>query len=97
MAAGVGRECKLISKGQTGVTKVYATTYVNGYYTEAVCEVTVYEYVPVTNVTPDISTITAEVDTQVQLTATVSPEDASDKDLVWESSDEEVALSLIPK
>ncbi|MDE5880112.1 MAG: Ig-like domain-containing protein [Muribaculaceae bacterium] len=91
MAAGVGRECKLISKGQTGVTKVYATTYVNGYYTEAVCEVTVYEYVPVTNVTPDISTITAEVDTKVQLTATVSPEDASDKDLVWESSDVDVA------
>ena len=47
--------------------------------------------VPVENVTLDKSEATLKVSEKVQLTATVTPEDATNKAVVWTSADEEIA------
>ena len=71
-----------------GTADITVTT-VDGGHT-AVCKVTVIQ--SVTGVTLDAETATLRVGEQtLQLTATVHPSDASDKSLVWTSSNAEVA------
>lgn len=71
-----------------GTADITVTT-VDGGHT-AVCNVTVIE--SVTGVTLDAETATLRVGEQtLQLTAVVQPSDASDKSLVWTSSNAEVA------
>lgn len=57
----------------------------------ATCTVTVPAGVPVTGVTLDATTAALKVGETKQLTATVAPDDATDKAIVWSSSDETVA------
>ncbi len=58
----------------------------------ATCEVTVKENsVPVTSISLDKSSVELFVDESVTLTATIEPEDATDKSVEWSSSDEGVA------
>lgn len=58
----------------------------------ASCAVTVSKsVVPVTSVTLDRSTLSLEKGQSVKLVATVSPSDATDKDVTWNSSDFSVA------
>ncbi|MDE7281349.1 MAG: Ig-like domain-containing protein, partial [Ruminiclostridium sp.] len=56
----------------------------------AVCEVTVT--VPVTGITLDKTELSLEKGESAELTATVEPEDATDKTVTWTSSDETVAV-----
>ncbi len=56
------------------------------------CKITIKpEVIPVSDVTLDISTQTIEVGKNVQLTATVSPSNATDKTVTWSSSNTNVA------
>ena len=55
----------------------------------ATCEVTVT--VPVTSVTLDKNELSLEKDESAVLTATVNPDDATDKTVTWESDNEDVA------
>ena len=75
---------------QAGTTNITVTTQ-DGNYT-AVCGVTVNAAVSVTGVTLDEDSIslTSAAETK-QLTATVAPENATDKSVTWSSSDEQVA------
>lgn len=57
---------------------------------EATCHITVT--VPVTSISLDKTTMTIEEGTTASLTATVQPNDASDKSVEWSSSDESVAM-----
>ena len=58
----------------------------------ASCEVTVSaKNVPVTGVSLDKETLILKVDSVAQLTATVSPDNADDKSVTWESSDINIA------
>lgn len=82
----------LITSGvDTGLTYVYASTDINGYYIETSCEVRVKEFIPVSEITLNETILSAEEGTEVQLEATVNPVDASIQALRWESSNEEVA------
>lgn len=75
-----------LKDGKTAVT----VTGSNG--ATAVCEVTVYEKnVAVTDVTLNRQTATIEEDGTLNLIATVSPEDAIEKGVIWSSDNEEVA------
>lgn len=57
------------------------------------CEVNVTDKVPVTGITLDkTSTELKEIDSVYPIHAQISPENASDKDIVWTSSDESVAV-----
>jgi uncharacterized protein YjdB len=58
---------------------------------KAECTVTVTAAVEVTGVTLDKTSTTMEVGDEETLTATVSPNDATNKNVTWESSDEDVA------
>ena len=55
----------------------------------AVCAVTVT--VPVASISLDKAALSLEVGESAQLTATVSPADATDRNVIWTSSDESVA------
>ena len=57
---------------------------------EATCAITV-EATPVTSVTLDKTTATLKVGETVTLTATVKPDDATDKTVTWSTSDASVA------
>ena len=58
---------------------------------KATCEVTVSAAVAVTSVFLDKTSATLEVGETETLTATVAPADATNKNVTWESSDEDVA------
>lgn len=74
---------------KAGKTKIFATAKANG--VKAECEVSVLQ--PVTGITLSESIISlSEIGSSVQLTANVQPEDASNKNVVWSSSDTKVAI-----
>lgn len=72
--------------GQTTIT----ATAVDGSGVAADCEVSV-SGIPVTDIMLNRTSATLKATDTVQLTATVSPANASDKSLTWESSDTAVA------
>lgn len=57
----------------------------------AECEVTVTDAVPVTGITLDQGTLDLKVGGEQTLQATVTPEDATSKDITWSSSAENIA------
>ena len=73
-----------------GTTRIYAQACdgsgVKGYMT-----VTIAQTVPVENITLSYSRLSIEKDTNVSLTASIYPEDATNKSLTWCSSNESVA------
>lgn len=79
----------------TGITyRAYAETNLgSSTYPHAI---TVYqlvnENVPVESVSLDVTSALLKVDDELQLTATVLPEEATDKSVTWTSSDEDVAM-----
>jgi uncharacterized protein YjdB len=79
----------LITAKKAGKTEVYAVTNDEGL--KASCNVTVLQ--PVTGVVLDKSSINlSEIGSSIQLTATVEPEDASNKSVTWGSSDTKVVI-----
>lgn len=59
---------------------------------KAICKVTVEKkVVPVSGITIDKESLQMKVGETYHLTATVSPEDATDKSVVWKSEDESIA------
>lgn len=80
--------------GESAGTATITATTVDGGKT-ATCVVTVTDpepvIVPVTGVTLDKTTAEVAVNNTVQLTATVAPENATDKTVTWTSSDETIA------
>ncbi len=82
-------EIGVVTAVKAGVAIITATTS-NGI--EATCTVTVEPLIIlVTSITLDQETIAAEPGNVIQLIATVEPEDATDKTIIWKSSDENVA------
>ena len=81
---------KAIGEGEATIT---ATTVDGGFKAE--CKVTVTKKeevtVPVTSVVLDKEEIEAEVNDEITLKATVNPEDATNKQLIWTSSNNDVA------
>ena len=71
-------------------TAVITVTTEDGNFT-ATCAVTVEEHIAVTGVTIDQTTLTLEKGADAQLTATVEPADADNKNVTWTSSDTAVA------
>lgn len=67
----------IVVTAQDGTTKTYTVSFI--------------EAVPVTGVTLDQNTLTLAVGEEETLTATVLPENASNKEVSWESSDSSVA------
>ena len=76
-----------VSALKAGETTITVTT-VDGNY-QADYQVTVY--VPVTSVALNKSALTLTIGATVKLTATVSPDDAADKSVIWSSDNEPVA------
>lgn len=74
---------------KAGTTKVFAATHANNI--KVGCDITVLQ--PATGVTIDQTNISfANIGESIQLSASVLPEDASNKKVVWESSDTKVAI-----
>lgn len=71
----------LVSGVAEGTTTITATTE-EGNFT-ASCTINVFNYVPVQSVVLEPKNITLEIGKSFQLEATVSPEDASYKDVTW--------------
>lgn len=67
-------------------------------YGSGQADVSLYRYeqvetdVPVESVSLDVTSALLKVDDELQLTATVLPEEATDKSVTWTSSDEDVAM-----
>ena len=79
----------VVTAVKAGKTKVYATTQANNLKAE--CEITVLQ--PVTGIEMDKASISfTYIGEIVQLTAKLLPEDASNKNVTWESSDTKVAI-----
>lgn len=79
----------VVTAVKAGKTKVYATTQANNLKAE--CEITVLQ--PVTGIEMDKASISfTYIGETVQLTAKLLPEDASTKNVTWESSDTKVAI-----
>lgn len=79
----------VVTAVKAGKTKVYATTQANNLKTE--CEITVLQ--PVTGIEMDKASISfTYIGETVQLTAKLLPEDASNQNVTWESSDTKVAI-----
>lgn len=75
----------VVTAVKAGKTKVYATTQANNLKAE--CEITVLQ--PVTGIEMDKASISF---TYIGETAKLLPEDASNKNVTWESSDTKVAI-----
>ncbi len=73
-----------------GTTTITATA-VDGSKTKATFKITVKKYVPVSKIALNKSTTSIAVGNTVALTATVTPKDATDKDVTWTSSKPKVA------
>lgn len=79
----------VVTAVKAGKTKVYATTQANNL--KAGCEITVLQ--PVTGIEMDKASISfTYIGETVQLTAKLLPEDASNQNVTWESSDTKVAI-----
>lgn len=79
----------VVTAVKAGKTKVYATTQANNLKAE--CEITVLQ--PVTGIEMDKASISfTYIGETVQLTAKLFPEDASNQNVTWESSDTKVAI-----
>ena len=79
----------VVTAVKAGKTKVYATTQANNLKAE--CEITVLQ--PVTGIEMDKASISfTYIGETVQLTAKLLPEDASNQNVTWESSDTKVAI-----
>lgn len=79
----------VVTAVKAGKTKVYATTQANNLKAE--CEITVLQ--PVTGIEMDKASISfTYIGEIVQLTAKLLPEDASNQNVTWESSDTKVAI-----
>lgn len=76
-----------IRDGQTVVT---ARTVEGGF--TATCVVTVGEYIPVTGISLSKSSVNMNINEDVTVTATVSPERASNKNVEWNTSNSSVAI-----
>ena len=83
-------EAGLVTAVAEGTAKITVTTVDGGKTAE--CAVRVEELVvPTTGITLSERSLTLDEGETAQLEATVQPEDATDKSVVWSSSDEEVA------
>lgn len=71
-----------------GITTITVTT-IDGSNVAATCEINVIRLA--TSISLNFQRLSAEVGSTYQLIATVLPEDATNKDVVWSSSDEKVA------
>lgn len=79
----------VVTAVKAGKTKVYATPQANNLKAE--CEITVLQ--PVTGIEMDKASISfTYIGETVQLTAKLLPEDASNQNVTWESSDTKVAI-----
>ncbi|MBR5355988.1 MAG: Ig-like domain-containing protein, partial [Lachnospiraceae bacterium] len=76
-----------VSAYKAGVATITVKTKDGGY--KATCKVTVTQ--PVTGIKLSKSSLTMVVADEVKITATVKPEDATNKDVVWSSSDTTIA------
>ena len=85
----VSVEDGLVTALAGGSTIVSASSSYDGYTVHASCKFTVI--VPVESVSLNLNRLTLKEDESVALTATVLPEDATDKSVVWSSSAPEVA------
>ena len=86
--ATVDNTGKVTATGKGSATITVTTE--DGSHT-ATCAVTVEEHIAVTGVTLDQTTLTLEKGADAQLTATVTPEDADNKNVTWTSSNTAVA------
>jgi len=86
-------ESGMVTAVSEGTADITVST--DGEEYSAVCTVTVTDpqpvYIPVTNVTLDITDHLMQKGETITLTATVEPEDATNKNVFWASSSEEVA------
>lgn len=71
-----------------GITTITVTT-IDGSNVAATCEINVIRLA--TSISLNFQRLSAEVGSTYQLIATILPEDATNKDVVWSSSDEKVA------
>ncbi len=78
----------IITALQVGTTTITATTEDGGYTAE--CEVTVF-IISVESIEISDATLELEKGATKQLTVTVLPADATNKTIIWESSDESIA------
>lgn len=79
----------VVTAVKAGKTKVYATTQANNLKAE--CDITVLQ--PVTGIEMDKASISfTYIGETVRLTAKLLPEDASNQNVTWESSDTKVAI-----
>ncbi len=79
----------IVTALEEGVTTITATT-LDGSNLSATCEVSVYT-VPVSNIILTHTYVTGIEDEQIQINATVIPEEATNKVISWSSSDESIA------
>lgn len=75
----------------TAIEKGIATITAKAGDKSASCNVTVMREIPVSSVELDAKTLSLVAGDQVTLTAIISPEDATDKTVIWSSSDSNIA------
>ncbi len=74
----------LVTGVAAGTATITATTSDGGY--TATCSVTVSSDIAVTGISLDITSDSLDIDETLQLTATISPEDATNTNVTWTSS-----------